>query len=99
MKIRDRYTTGVSGSRPVRGRDRLEGVGETSRTASAADRVQISGRSVEIQRARVVALQAPDIRQERVDEIVSMIERGEYRVTGRDVAPKLIREHLTDAMG
>lgn len=99
MKIRDRYTPGVSDSRRIRGRERTDGVGGTSQVTSAADRVLISGRGVEIQRARVAALQAPDIRKERVDEIVDMIERGEYRVTGREVAPKLIREHFNDAMG
>lgn len=97
MKIRDRYTRGVLGTPPVRSQERVEEASETGDAARAEgplDRVHISGRGVAIRKARSLALRAPDIRQERVDEIVGQLERGEYHVTGADVAPRMIREHL-----
>ncbi|MHB8766472.1 MAG: flagellar biosynthesis anti-sigma factor FlgM [Deferrisomatales bacterium] len=97
MKIRDRYTRGVSSTGPARGRERASEAPEAAGpVASPLDRVQISDRSVAVQRARWLALNAPEVRVGLVDQIVGMIERGEYRVQGRDVVPKLIREHLTD---
>jgi anti-sigma28 factor (negative regulator of flagellin synthesis) len=77
--------------------EKLSEVEGASATFKASDSVHISSRSLEVQKARLVALQAPDIRQELVDEVVGLIGRGEYMVTGTDVAPKMIREHLMDA--
>lgn len=99
MKIRDRLTGGISGTAPVRSKDKLSEAAEVSRSPGGTDRVQISSRSLEIQKARLAALQAPDIRQGLVDEVVGLINRGEYQVTGAEVAPKMIREHLMDAGG
>ena len=83
---------GSSGSLPSRGK--ATGSGAAAKGAAPSDRVMISGRGVDIQRARSLALAAPEIRQEMVDEIVGLLERGEYQVTGADVAPKMIQEHL-----
>ena len=97
MKIRDRYTREVTSTGPVRPREKVGETAEASRTSGASDSVQISSRSLEIQKARLGALQAPDIRQALVDEIVGMLGRGEYHISGAEVAPKMIREHMMDA--
>jgi len=97
MKIRDRYTGGIRQSGGARERTKTEAAAEGSRSSEPMIRVQISGRSVEIQKARATALQAPDIRQELVDEIQGQIDRGAYQVPGRDVVPRIIREHLMGA--
>ena len=91
MKIRDRVTreVGSSGTRRSRGK-----AGPAAQGAAPSDRVMISERGADIQRARSLALAAPEIRQEMVDEIVDQVERGAYQVRGADVAPKLIQEHL-----
>jgi negative regulator of flagellin synthesis FlgM len=97
MKIRDRLSTHTVGStRGVAPREKASEAAPAGRTAGPADSVQISARSVEIQKARQLAIQAPDIRQELVGPIASQIESGEYNVTGAEVAPKLIRELLMD---
>ena len=96
MKIRDRLTrdVGSTGSLRSRGKAAATGKADKGTAAAAADRVTISGRGADIQRARSTALAAPDIRVEMVDEIVGQIERGEYQVSGADVAPKMIQEHM-----
>ncbi len=104
MKIRDRTTRGIGSSGPLPSRGKAAGTGTDALTGTAAqgaatsDRVMISGRGVDIQRARSLALAAPEIRQEMVNEIVGLLQRGEYQVTGADVAPKLIQEHLAYAV-
>ncbi len=65
-----------------------------ARASGAADQVHFSGHSYEVQRARALALQAPDIREDMVEEIVAQIRQGRYVITGAQVAPRLIREHL-----
>lgn len=99
MKIRNRYSRGVLGSTPLRGPGRSEGLSGPSRTAGMLDRINISNRGVEIRRARLLALAAPEVRQTLVDELVGQIRRGEYEVRAIDVASKMIREHLADARG
>ncbi len=94
MRIRDRYTGGVRGSGVVRGRGKAGDTSQASRSGEPLVRVNLSGRSMDIQKARVVALQAPDIREGLVDEIQGQIQQGRYQVTGRDVVPNMIRDHL-----
>lgn len=98
MKIRDRVTRGILGTPPVHTQERVDEpaeAGDVSRVGSPLDQVHISGRGVEIRKARSLALRAPDIRRELVDEIVGQLSRGEYQVTGAEVAPRMIREHLS----
>ncbi|GAB4263480.1 MAG: hypothetical protein Kow0092_14420 [Deferrisomatales bacterium] len=99
MKIQQRHGAPLPGADPASPRDRAGRTGESPRSAEAQDRVHISGRGVEIRRARTLALQAPDIRRELVDEVVAQMESGTYAVTGAQVAPKMIQEHLALAAG
>lgn len=98
MRIPDGYTKRVVGAGKVKGR----GAAAVATVASGgavrpADTVEVSARSVEVQRARLLALQAPEVREALVDEIMGIINQGQYHVSGSEVAPILIREHLADA--
>ncbi len=99
MKIRDRYTRGVVGTPVPLAERRVRAAEEPERSGGPLDRVQISERGREIRRARVLALTAPDVREDLVEAILAQIERGDYRVSGADVVPKLIREHWMLATG
>ncbi len=99
MKIRDRYTRGVAGAPVPRTERRIRAAEGPERAGTPLDRVQISERGREIRRARVLALTAPDVREDLVEEILAQIEQGEYRVSGAEVVPKLIREHWMLARG
>ncbi len=97
MKIRDRYTREVAAPGGARTREKPPEAVEAARGGGGpADRVQISDRGVEVRRAHWLAVHAPEVRVELVDEIVGLIGRGEYRVTGAQVAPRLIRDHLME---
>jgi flagellar biosynthesis anti-sigma factor FlgM len=97
MKIRDIYTSTSANVGRVRRRRRSAAVEGAPAPASEVDRAEFSTRSYEVQKARVLAVQAPDIREDLVTEIFAQINQGQYVVKGSDVAPKMIQEHLMDA--
>lgn len=97
MKVTDAYNVSLAAAHRARRRRRADGVVETDAVAPPADRVFLSERSEEVRRARVLALQAPEVRVALVDSISDQISRGQYVVTGAEVAPKLIQDHLVIA--
>lgn len=97
MKVTDAYNVSLAATQRVRRRRQIDGVEETARSAPTTDQVYFSGRSVEVSRARLLALQAPEIRVALVDSISDQIRHGQYDVSGSDVAPKLIQDHLVIA--
>jgi len=97
MKVTDAYNVSLAATQRVRRRRQIDGVEETIRLAPTTDQVYFSGRSMEVSRARHLALQAPEIRVALVDSISDQIRHGQYDVSGSDVAPKLIQDHLVIA--
>ncbi len=93
MRIRDVRRGYVRSAGRVRRRPDRAGVEPAPGIGASADRVEISDLGLEVQRARLLALQAPDIRIELVEKILLEIQEGRYRVSGRDVLPKMLREH------
>src|SRR5512138_3168252 len=97
MRIRERLTRGASETKGTAARSKAAGTpAQTQSASSPSDSIRLSGRGLEVQRARGLALQAPEIREGLVEEISGQVESGQYDVTGEDVAPKMIQEHLAD---
>ena len=94
MKISDQYTTSMVGAESLREKRKKELKAGQGRETQSAVAVNISGKGQEVARARSLALAAPEVRQEMIDEIVGLIRRGGYDVTGEEVAPKMIEEHV-----
>lgn len=68
---------------------------ERSGDASAPeDRISLSSKAKEASMAAELARTAPDIRTERVADLKSAINSGQYQVEGEKVAEKVIREAL-----
>ena len=97
MKITDAYNVSLAATQRVRKRRQVDGVEEPASARPATDQVYFSGRSVEVRKARLLALQAPEVRVELVDSIGDLVRSGQYQVHGADVAPKLIQDHLVIA--
>lgn len=95
MKIRKSADGGISRAGDAMGANRTP-----ARTTSVKgiepleDRIEISSKGSEVRKASSLVQQAPDIRQEMVDELSGQIEKNEYDVDGGQVAPKMIREHM-----
>ena len=101
MKITDKTRIGVDAYiHEIKDRVRIERVSPKKRSFEirGKEKVELSARAREIQRAKKLIEQLPDIREERVARIKAQVERGTYRVSSRQVADKLLRESLIDQL-
>ncbi len=92
MKIQDGANGGPAGSRPLKPNSRLEAAATQSAVRRPSDQVSLTGRGAEVQRARDLALAAPEVRKPLVQALQGQVLRGEYRVSGAQVLPRLLRE-------
>ncbi|WP_447863336.1 flagellar biosynthesis anti-sigma factor FlgM [Nitrospira calida] len=84
----------------------LLGIKETERvsahrqaeTPARRDQVEISETAKELQRIKKLVDQPAPGRAERIEEIRKAIEAGSYEVKGNQVADKIIRNVLTEAV-
>jgi negative regulator of flagellin synthesis FlgM len=60
------------------------------------DRVNISERARDIQKARAELDKAPEVRKEKVEKLKAAISEGTYRVDGKEIANEMLKEHLRD---
>lgn len=94
------------GNKTVEGRDRAQEAARSrekaaSRSGSAAqavsgDRVELSGRSKEMAKAHEAVAAAPEVRQQKVQEIKESIASGQYEVNADKVAQKMIVNFLEE---
>ncbi|MGE5614012.1 MAG: flagellar biosynthesis anti-sigma factor FlgM [Bacillota bacterium] len=77
--------TGVYGAQKKIGK--LEKTGSVS---AKKDVLSISNEAKDFQTVLRALKDVPDVRQGRVDEILDKIETGNYNVTGREVAEKIV---------
>ncbi|MDD5934725.1 MAG: flagellar biosynthesis anti-sigma factor FlgM [Clostridiales bacterium] len=63
-----------------------------SNAVSKRDRVEISQLGKDIQVAKQVVAQAPDIRQDKVNEIKQRMASGKYNVSTEEIADKMIKD-------
>lgn len=64
------------------------------RVAPPASGIALSSRAQQMQKAKELALAAPDINQEKVDRFKQMIKDGTYKVDAEAVAERMLDEHL-----
>lgn len=76
-------------TRPV---DKTEGAGSLRRP----DKVELSPESREVQAAFQAVAEAPSVREELVARIKAQVDAGTYRVSGRDVARKMLARSAAD---
>lgn len=57
-------------------------------------KVNLSERAQMMQKAKEIAMNAPDENEARILELQRMIDEGTYQVDAGDVADKLLNEHL-----
>ena len=60
------------------------------------ERVELSRKSIDINRIREIVQKNPDIREEKVALLKEKITSGTYRVGSEEIADKMIREHLLE---
>lgn len=73
----------------------------TESTATAADgsSATISARAKEFSKAKEVAGNAPDVREEKIAELKRRISAGKYSVDADAVADRMVDDHLKTGIG
>ena len=69
---------------------RISRVENTNKISPAKDDVKISSVGKDFAIAMNAVKNTPDIRMDRVNEISAKLERGEYNVSGEDIARKIL---------
>ena len=92
MKIGDIYTRPIGSGIRIRRRG-AAGAVSISPGVGAVDHVELSDRGREVQRARILALEAPDVREGLVAEIQREIEQGSYGAPAAAVLDKMVHDH------
>ena len=69
---------------------RISHVENTNKISPAKDDVKISNVGKDFTIAMNALRDVPDIRMDRVNELSAKIERGEYNVSGQDIASKIL---------
>ena len=59
-----------------------------------ATKVDLSPRAQEMKKIKEAAVAAPDINQEKVARLQALIDKGEYKVDAKDIADKMVDEHI-----
>jgi len=67
---------------------------DNSNEVAAADRVELSSQARDIQRAREVVQEAPEVREDKVEAARRAVQRGNLNLKGQDLAEKLLQDTL-----
>lgn len=100
MKITNTPANVVQGTEQARATEKSENlnaknpVQHRSVASETSSQVQISDQARLMNQAMQTAKNAPDMRADRVAEIKEAILNGSYRVSGEDVADRLLENHL-----
>lgn len=74
--------------------------GGASQAAAAGDvNSDISSKGKEFAKAKAVAAETPDVREEKIAELKRRIAAGKYKVDADAVAGKMVDEHLKTGIG
>jgi negative regulator of flagellin synthesis FlgM len=60
------------------------------------EKVDLSTLAKDIQQAKNALSSVPDVREQKVAEIKSQVEKGAYKVSGEKIAGKMVGESIVD---
>ena len=70
----------------------------TQNAGAVADTVSFSARSRDIARIAEQVKETPEIRQDLVARMKTVVDAGDYRVDSQDLATKMIKEMLMESL-
>ncbi len=74
--------------------NRLTKASQISKIKKEKDSLDISDLAKELQIAKKAVKNAPDIRQDKVDDIKKRIQSGNYNVSAKEVADKMMEQYF-----
>lgn len=101
MKIDDKDNTLINALRQYQDTVKTGGKPDKKVEEKTApdEKVNLSATAKDIQKLKSAVANLPDVRQDKVDELKARIEKGEYSVSGENVADKIIEEFFLDQAG
>lgn len=60
------------------------------------EKVDLSTQAKEIQQAKIALSRLPDVREQKIQEIRSQVEKGTYEVSEEKIAGKMVGESIID---
>jgi len=60
------------------------------------EKVDLSTKAKDIQQAKNALSKLPDVRDEKVQEIKSQVDKGTYNVNAEKIADKMVKESIVD---
>jgi negative regulator of flagellin synthesis FlgM len=78
---------------------KIEGLGKQgSSQAVKEDKVVLSPKAKEVQEATKLIKELPDIREEKVAKLKEQVDQGTYRIDGKKIAFKMLKESILDEL-
>lgn len=65
-------------------------------TKTTEEKVNLSTQAKDYQQITNTLSQLPDVREEKIQEIKSQVEKGTYNVSGEKIAGKMVEESIID---
>ena len=62
------------------------------------DKVVLSPKAKEVQEATKLIKELPDIREEKVAKLKEQVDQGTYRIDGKKIAFKMLKESILDEL-
>lgn len=95
MKINS--VTGAMGVYQQSGARKVSGVKEAARPTKG-DGVELSREAKQVLALKDKVAQAPEVRQQRIEELRRQIESGTYRPDARQIADKMLKARVFDEL-
>jgi len=71
---------------------------KSSASTGSSDRVQVADATALREKAKTMLSDMPDVQLERIEEIRSALERGQYTIDNRKVASRIMINALTERL-
>jgi len=62
----------------------------------AEDQVELSSQALKLSSLKEMAMAAPDIRSDKIDNIMKQVQDGSYTIDSRLVAERMIQDHMVE---
>jgi len=81
--------------------DKTESAQSTSakQVDTTSAKTEISGKAKEFAKAKDVASNTPDVRDQRIADLKARIASGKYEVNAQAIADKMVDEHIASGIG
>lgn len=98
LTVKVNNVTGAMGAYRQNEARKVSKTQEVSRPAKG-DGVELSREAQEARSLKDKISQAPEVRQERIEELRRQIEAGTYRPDGREIAARMLQSQVFDKLG